>query len=456
MFVIMVRGLLSKLCFPYAQFAATTLNGDMIFDPIWEAVSRLEQCGFKVLTITADGTSSHRSLFKIHGVSGSSGYRTLNPHSAEERYIYFISDPPHLIKTVRNCFSKQLLWCTGKGIQWKYVVDLYVQDNDRGRVHPGLRKVPKLKYAKHIDLTSFSKMRADLAAQLSKETLLGIRFTGRVKGTKAGKMDYQNRYRPTERGNQFGKEEAGGIRKDTGAILEDIDVDLNRLDECVQSIGTSLDSPKNHSEMTRLKGVIMGNIQTAEDDIKDMRQKAVGPQKVKVDQYQKKLVSQVTKFNNLLQKAKTETEQHQGETNRGPPPPYDSRGSGSQQQAQAQVGSSAMAIREAEHNEVIELEQDILGLRDIQHDLAAMVNEQGEMIDDIEKHTTDAQVRTENANKNLAKAVSLQKQRRKLICIIAIILIIVALVIVIALAIGLGVGLTYAGVVTPTIPTSIG
>ena len=47
------------------------------------------------------------------------------------------------------------------------MVDLYVQDNDRGRVHPGLRKVPKLKYAKHIDLTSFSKMRADLAAQVS-------------------------------------------------------------------------------------------------------------------------------------------------------------------------------------------------------------------------------------------------------------------------------------------------
>ena len=41
----------------------------------------------------------------------------------------------------------------------------------------------------------------------------------------------------------------------------------------MQSLGTSLDSPKNHSEMTRLKVVIMGNILTAEDDIKDMRQK---------------------------------------------------------------------------------------------------------------------------------------------------------------------------------------
>ena len=65
MFVIMVRGLLSKLCFPYAQFAATTLSGDMLFDPIWEAVSRLEKCGFKVLTITADGASSNRSFLRF-------------------------------------------------------------------------------------------------------------------------------------------------------------------------------------------------------------------------------------------------------------------------------------------------------------------------------------------------------------------------------------------------------
>ena len=63
MFVIMVRGLFSKLCFPYIQFAAITLSGDLLFDPIWEAVSRLELCGFKVLTITADGASSNRSFF---------------------------------------------------------------------------------------------------------------------------------------------------------------------------------------------------------------------------------------------------------------------------------------------------------------------------------------------------------------------------------------------------------
>ena len=35
-------------------------------------------------------------------------YRTLNIMADEERYIYFISDPPHLIKTARNCLSNSL------------------------------------------------------------------------------------------------------------------------------------------------------------------------------------------------------------------------------------------------------------------------------------------------------------------------------------------------------------
>ena len=35
-------------------------------------------------------------------------YRTLNLMADEERYIYFISDPPHLIKTARSCLKNSL------------------------------------------------------------------------------------------------------------------------------------------------------------------------------------------------------------------------------------------------------------------------------------------------------------------------------------------------------------
>lgn len=51
----------------------------------------------------------------------------------------------------------------GKFIKWQHLEKLYEQD--RGKAS-GLAMVPKLKY-EHIHLNSFSKMRVDLAAQVS-------------------------------------------------------------------------------------------------------------------------------------------------------------------------------------------------------------------------------------------------------------------------------------------------
>ena len=49
MMVFMVRGLFNSLQFPYAQFPCANLSGDMLYDPFWEAVMRIENCGLKVL-----------------------------------------------------------------------------------------------------------------------------------------------------------------------------------------------------------------------------------------------------------------------------------------------------------------------------------------------------------------------------------------------------------------------
>ena len=45
MMVFMVKGLLHKFEYPYAQFACGSMSGDLIFDPIWEAIARLERIG---------------------------------------------------------------------------------------------------------------------------------------------------------------------------------------------------------------------------------------------------------------------------------------------------------------------------------------------------------------------------------------------------------------------------
>ena len=48
MMVFMVRGLFNSLQFPYAQFPCADITGEMLYDPFWEAVRRIEACGLKV------------------------------------------------------------------------------------------------------------------------------------------------------------------------------------------------------------------------------------------------------------------------------------------------------------------------------------------------------------------------------------------------------------------------
>ncbi len=49
-----------------------------------------------------------------------------------------------------------------KSISWQHLIDLYATDGGKGS---GSSIVPKLKF-EHLHLTSFSKMRVDLAAQV--------------------------------------------------------------------------------------------------------------------------------------------------------------------------------------------------------------------------------------------------------------------------------------------------
>ena len=48
MMTFMIRGLFTSLKFPYAHFPCLKISGELLFDPFWEAVYRLERCGFRV------------------------------------------------------------------------------------------------------------------------------------------------------------------------------------------------------------------------------------------------------------------------------------------------------------------------------------------------------------------------------------------------------------------------
>ena len=214
--VFMVRGLFSSLQFPYAVFPSCSIKGSDLFPLLWEAIGRLTRNGFHVFAVTADGCKSNRKLFQLHSKDSKPVYKVENVFSPERHMVYFICDPPHLLKTIRNCLAsdKRNLWvctlylcywvcswvwnfvilcfcmhtyfaymyvyiclysppkiqCNGQNIRWDYIIKLYERNVGAITETPGLSMVPKLKY-EHIKLTSFSKMRVDLAAEVTELNL---------------------------------------------------------------------------------------------------------------------------------------------------------------------------------------------------------------------------------------------------------------------------------------------
>ena len=100
--VFVVRGILSKLCYPIGYHASTGFTGDQFFPLVWEATQILEIIGFKVRVWVCDGATPNRKCFKINATDDDNNYYNTVNQFAPEHQIYFISDVRHLLKTTRN------------------------------------------------------------------------------------------------------------------------------------------------------------------------------------------------------------------------------------------------------------------------------------------------------------------------------------------------------------------
>lgn len=68
--------------------------------------------------------------------------------------------------TLHSCVCVCIMQIRGQDISWQHLTRLYERHCTVKHSAPGLSILPKLKY-EHIHLTSYSKMRVDLAAQVS-------------------------------------------------------------------------------------------------------------------------------------------------------------------------------------------------------------------------------------------------------------------------------------------------
>ena len=102
--------------------------------------------------------------------------QTLEKVSIEKPYIVYnnkrvfvIYDPPHLLKNVQNNFTKSNYKYGDVEVRWQYIVDFYNRDKTMS-----IRMAPKLT-DRHIILPPFSAMHVNLAAQtLSHSVAAGI------------------------------------------------------------------------------------------------------------------------------------------------------------------------------------------------------------------------------------------------------------------------------------------
>ena len=72
-----------------------------------------------MIATSPDGASTNKRFYRMHKDLDDNSqsdvfYRTKNLY-AKNRFIYFVSDPPHLVKTARNCLCH-----SGYGKQTRY------------------------------------------------------------------------------------------------------------------------------------------------------------------------------------------------------------------------------------------------------------------------------------------------------------------------------------------------
>ena len=102
--VFMVRGIASRLKFSLGYFETTTATSSMLYPLVWRAIGLCERyAGLKVIAVVSDKATSNQKLYRMMSTGGAVTYKAKNVFSAEpNQHLFLFSDPPHLLKTIRN------------------------------------------------------------------------------------------------------------------------------------------------------------------------------------------------------------------------------------------------------------------------------------------------------------------------------------------------------------------
>ena len=165
------KSLFAKFDFPCSYFLTNGINAQKLNRIFWQGVSILHGFQFTILLSICDGASENRAFITMNGINASKSQGT-NRFSGTP--IFFFSDPPHLMKKLRNnLFSSgfkekhnrftRTLKLNNKYVLWDHIYSVFEREKRRRLYSTPLRRA-------HVQLDNLSKMRVKLAVNtLSKE-----------------------------------------------------------------------------------------------------------------------------------------------------------------------------------------------------------------------------------------------------------------------------------------------
>lgn len=165
MLVYYVRSIDRAVSQPFAWYSTKNVPAWKLANLTWGVIIECEKLGFEVHAVVSDGHASNRKMYKL--MSGCQEIKlgtvlTAPNPSCKDRPIHLLSDPSHLLKTVRNSLynsrpgGSKFLCMDDEHILWSHVEQLYYSDA------ASILSQSKLTQS-HIILTPYSKMKVDLA-----------------------------------------------------------------------------------------------------------------------------------------------------------------------------------------------------------------------------------------------------------------------------------------------------
>ena len=155
--VFMVKGLVRKWKQPLCYFlSGGPTNSCRLTDLVLDCIVRLQGIGITVMVVVCDQGANNRGMFCQLGIEVHKPFVTV-----DGRKVYFMYDPPHLLKSVRNNLRRYPMKVSGGGVaKWDHIKALFDLDSRQK-----LRLAPKLKFS-HVLLSGFKEMNVRLAAQV--------------------------------------------------------------------------------------------------------------------------------------------------------------------------------------------------------------------------------------------------------------------------------------------------